>query len=539
MSNMPKRAHARGERLRKVAKSIMECIKKNKLSFANKGELKAELSINKKLERRFALISDKDDKADLVTYLWKHVKKKKKTGTSKLWLSREQSPETRSKKIQQRLMKDHKYLKTRISKELMYYNPELRFYDRTGNDHVRERAARHLNDYNLYRDKSVKEVISLISDSVMQPMSIFKLHQHRVTMLNGIYDYNTFKFDPEHRPEEYHTQGIAMNYDADAECLANRQFFDEILPKNRIKTIQEIIGWLPYREYWPKTFLVFRGETNSGRTVLIRVFERYLGDGNYSNVPLQRLSYPYMGAEMFGKFANMSDDIPLRDISDESFIKMLSGGSSIPARAIFGHPYGYISFAKQIFTTNRIPFAPKATDAFFDRAFILDFPANFPRGHPGTKNRTKHIAELTTPEELSGLFNWGIPGLKRLLKRGKFTGDDMSSVEKRINWTERAIQDIKLPTPAGPRRALAPDMHRRNRKLIWGWAEAYNWPDEWVPVRKNYKSFVKACEKRGVRAIPSETKFGTLINEHPNIKGKTMRSSKTGKHVRVRRWVDK
>ena len=56
---------------------------------------------------------------------------------------------------------------------------------------------------------------------------------------------------------------------------------------------------------------------------------------------------------------------------------------------------------------------------------------NFPNKFEGDRDDKELAKKLTTPEELSGFFNWAIEGLKRLLAQGQFsTGKTMEETRE-------------------------------------------------------------------------------------------------------------
>jgi hypothetical protein len=70
-----------------------------------------------------------------------------------------------------------------------------------------------------------------------------------------------------------------------------------------------------------------------------------------------------------------------------------------------------------IFSTNKLPLSFDDTDAFYRRWVILNFPNKF------DETKGKGLFEkITTQEELSGMFNRAVIGLKRLLDNGRFSG---------------------------------------------------------------------------------------------------------------------
>ena len=70
-----------------------------------------------------------------------------------------------------------------------------------------------------------------------------------------------------------------------------------------------------------------------------------------------------------------------------------------------------------IFSANQLPKSEDNTYAFFSRWILISFPNTF----EGKKCNENILDEITTQAELSGLFNWSIEGLLRLLLNGSFT----------------------------------------------------------------------------------------------------------------------
>jgi putative DNA primase/helicase len=90
--------------------------------------------------------------------------------------------------------------------------------------------------------------------------------------------------------------------------------------------------------------------------------------------------------------------------------------------------------AKLVFSTNRIPSlsrdAQEDQGAFYSRWIIVPYDKSF-LGKEDSNLRTK----LTTPEELSGVLNWSLEGLKRLRDNNwQFTSNvDSASLYRRAS----------------------------------------------------------------------------------------------------------
>jgi putative DNA primase/helicase len=73
-------------------------------------------------------------------------------------------------------------------------------------------------------------------------------------------------------------------------------------------------------------------------------------------------------------------------------------------------------YAKLIFNCNELPKDVEHTNAYFRRFLIIPFDVTIPP-HEQDKNLHTKIIE----NELSGVFNWVLEGLNRLLEQKRFS----------------------------------------------------------------------------------------------------------------------
>jgi len=99
-----------------------------------------------------------------------------------------------------------------------------------------------------------------------------------------------------------------------------------------------------------------------------------------------------------------------------------------------------------VFACNELPRTLDNSDAFFDRIILLTFPYRFEykdkidllpeEERINVKERRNDIvSEISSDKELSGLLNWGLNGLDRLLKQGHF-----SFTESQKNMKQKYIK---------------------------------------------------------------------------------------------------
>src|SRR6476646_1842948 len=108
------------------------------------------------------------------------------------------------------------------------------------------------------------------------------------------------------------------------------------------------------------------------------------------------------------------------------------------------------SAAKLVFSANKIPDSDDTSHAYFKRWLILHFEKSFAEGD----RDTGLIDKLTTDDELSGLLNLALVGLKQLEKDGGFRDIPVEDVkrdyERKSNTVKAFLQDkcsIDLQAP--------------------------------------------------------------------------------------------
>jgi len=177
----------------------------------------------------------------------------------------------------------------------------------------------------------------------------------------------------------------------------------------------------------------------NGKTTFLGLLEAFLGNENVSNVSLQDLdANRFAAASLHGKLANIYDDLTYNDLVETSKFKMLTGESPIMADIKYRSPFTFINHAKLIFSTNKIPKVKyDDSDAFFRRWLIIVFPNTF----VGNNADPGLLDKLTHKDQLSGLLNFALNGLTRLLTQGMFS--------KSVSTEETREQYIRMSDSVG------------------------------------------------------------------------------------------
>ena len=257
-----------------------------------------------------------------------------------------------------------------------------------------------------------------------------------VALKNCLYNPKTkeiLKFD-----KKYHiTNKLNIDYDEKAECPKILKFLSEIHNENDISIIQELFGYCLYPKYEYHNIFFFIGNGRNGKSTELSLLRRFIGDMNVSSVSIHDLiNCPFMSAQLFGKLANISADIGMTRIKDAGIIKQLSGNDKILGQHKFGQPFEFINYAKLIYACNEPPIIDDRSDAIWSRMIHITFPNTF----IGEKADPKIIDKISTKEELSGLFNWAMIGLNRLITNGKFSYS--KTTEENIHEYDRKSNQI-------------------------------------------------------------------------------------------------
>lgn len=258
-----------------------------------------------------------------------------------------------------------------------------------------------------------------------------------INMKNGIYNFISGEFLP-HTPKIFFSRKINVDHDGLADCPTFKKFVCEVVPAESISMIQEFFGYCFYNDYHIQRAFMLIGDGANGKSTLLSVLENMMGDDNISGTSLQDFEKDrFAAAELYGKLANICADLPKNALKDTGKFKMLTGGDRIQAREIYKSPFRFRNTAKMIFATNKPPIVYDDTYAFIRRWEFVIFPYTFkPEREMTSEDKVNPYVKLRDPSigkllenELSGIFNWAMEGLKRLLSQGEFT-TTMTSDEK-------------------------------------------------------------------------------------------------------------
>jgi putative DNA primase/helicase len=129
------------------------------------------------------------------------------------------------------------------------------------------------------------------------------------------------------------------------------------------------------------------GSGSNGKSTFLNMLKTLLGKRNRSALGLKKLGDRFSTIMLFGKLANIGDDISDAFISDTEEFKKMVTGETIDAEQKGQPKFDFEPYAKLIFSANSIPRLGKGKDirAILRRMVIVPFNANFDDANPNFK----------------------------------------------------------------------------------------------------------------------------------------------------------
>ncbi len=221
-------------------------------------------------------------------------------------------------------------------------------------------------------------------------------------------------------PRDFLTYQLPFDYDPEATAPTFQAYLDKVQPdRDRQRILAESVAYLfvnPGTLKLEKVPLLY-GTGANGKSVFFDVVNALLGGGaNVSSFTLQQLTDEsgYFRAKIANKLVNYASEINGK--MDAAIFKALASGEPVSARLPYGEPFTVTRYAKLMFNCNELPREVEQTDAFFRRFLLVPFDVTIPDAE-----QDKGLSGKIIGTELSGVFNWVLAGLHRLLEQERFT----------------------------------------------------------------------------------------------------------------------
>lgn len=354
------------------------------------------------------------------------------------------------------------------------------------------------------------EVLDYIKILTTIRSSDIPLQEYIINVKNGRLDVRTETLLP-HDSEILDFTQLPVVYDPKAYCPELDKTLNRVFKNDRhvIDLFEEMVGYLLIKNCRFRKGFVLYGSGSNGKSTVLNMLKKFIGEENLSTVELKKLSDPFLTAELEHKLANIGDDIDPKEITDTGTIKKLFTGESMTVQRKYQDPFILKNYAKMIFSCNTLPRILDKTYGMYSRLMLIPFTATF---SADDEDFDPFIEEkVTTDEALSYLLNIGLRGLRRLLHNNKFTEPEV---------VKQALEEYKTSN---------------STVLTWIEEEGIE-KDELLnqPTDRLFSQFKDWCTRSEIKYQASIRRFHREIEEKYNFERVRRRKEKDWKNYE---WV--
>jgi putative DNA primase/helicase len=353
-----------------------------------------------------------------------------------------------------------------------------------------------------------KEILSRVKAKTYTHLNKFDADLNIINMANGLYDISLGEFR-QHDPAYLSRIQIPVEYNATAGCPVIEDTFSIMMREDDLPKVYEFIGYTLWRTYEIQKLFFLLGQGGTGKSYFLDVVNGMVGQNNASSVSLHDLQTDrFASSDLYGKLVNICGDLPATALKETDIIKRLTSNKDIIRAQEKGKPaFDFINYAKLMFSMNKLPRSYDETSGWFRRIEIIPFEHVF----TAEEYDEEKLTQLTSPRELSGLFNKIMPYLKGLVERHKFT-----------NETDRTVTAERYKAASNPVEEFV-DRYLDEAK------------GKWVSKPELYNAYSEFCKEHGVEPL-TPNKFGSELKNYANwLQGSNPKDSRkiSGKSTAV------
>lgn len=299
-------------------------------------------------------------------------------------------------------------------------NGQLHIYQEgvymNGYKQIETEMIQHIPNLKKTQRKEVIDYMELICEERTQADARY------IAFNNGILDIVTLELLP-FSSEMVITNKIPWNYDTAAYSELADKTLNKLSCGDKVirALLEECIGYCFYRRNELGKAFILTGDKSNGKSTFLDCVKAILGEHNISALDLKELGDRFTTSMMFGKLANIGDDIgdDFLQGSQVSIFKKVVTGNRIKAERKGQDPFEFDPFIKLLFSANDIPRMKDKTGAVLRRLVIIPFNATFTKDDPEYNPYIKY--ELIQQDSIEYMIQLGVQGLIRIFENQGFT----------------------------------------------------------------------------------------------------------------------
>jgi len=301
------------------------------------------------------------------------------------------------------------------------------------------------------------EVVNKIKVQTYSDIENFDSDPNLVVIENGILNLNTLELKP-HTPDHLSRVLLPVQYITPTWMISNDTIFEDIeknlkdtlywkflknsfvvdgkFKKNGFETALEVSASPIIKHHIDEKAIMFLGNGDNGKSVLLEYLESMYGEDNISNITLQNIADDkFMSADLDGMSANIFTDLGHNELRNTGKIKAIVSNEGIQVQRKHQQGFKLKPFCKLVFSCNRFPKVFDQSQGFFRRWIVIKWERNFdgdPQRDEGLKQKLN-----TNQDEKNLVFSCLVRLANRLHRVGKFSHTvDWKIIQR--EWNENA-----------------------------------------------------------------------------------------------------
>jgi putative DNA primase/helicase len=313
-----------------------------------------------------------------------------------------------------------------------------------------------------------------------------------INLKNGTFEISPTATGTNLRPfdrSDFITYQLPFDYNPQAKAPLFEAYLNRVLPdKERQRVLAEYLGFVFIKHgsnaLKEEKALILYGTGANGKSVFFEIVTSMFGRQNVSNYSLQSLTEEkgFYRAKISNKLVNYATEINGK--LETSLFKAMVSGEPVEACLKYGQPFTMEDYAKFIFNCNELPKDVEHTNAYFRRFLIIPFDVTIP---PQEQDKSLHAKIID--KELSGVFNWVLQGLNRLLEQKRFSECEAA---------QRAVEQYRIESDS-----VQMFLSEHEYKV-----SATNE----IPLKDMFNEYRNYCNESGFKACSSKTLADRLRN---------------------------
>lgn len=275
--------------------------------------------------------------------------------------------------------------------------------------------------------------------------------------LNGTLDLRSGSFRA-HKPEDMLTNLTGVNYDPEARCPRWESFFDEVMQgdRDRASFLQKALGYSLTGDTSQECLFILYGPTSrngKGTTMetVVRVMGSYAKTASPDTIAQKNNANSGAPNEDLARLAgarlvSIAENDKHMKLSAAT-VKSLTGNDTQKARNMYEGSFEFRPQFKILINTNHLPSTNDPSLFTSGRMKVIPFERHFRLGERDTGLKET----LAQPENLSGILNWMLEGLRMYRAEGlDMPGSVAEATDEYREASDKLGRFLKEEMEAGP-----------------------------------------------------------------------------------------